>query len=43
MKAITDVKLSHGDTLMCQIWYAESTSKHFLAKTQIHGENIILI
>ena len=22
MRAITDVKLPHGDTLMCQIWYA---------------------
>ena len=32
--------LSHGETPMCQIWYAY-VSKDDLAQTQIHGENTI--
>ena len=34
---------SHGDTPVCQIWYACVKSKDTLAQTQIYHENMILI
>ena len=35
--------MSHGDTSMCQIWYAYVIEQRLSCPFKIHGENIILI
>ena len=35
--------LSHGDTPLCQIWYAYVQEQDNLRHNKIHGVNIILI
>ena len=35
--------MSHGDTSMCQIWYAYVIEQRRSCPFKIHGENIILI